>query len=99
MADTTEVIYADRDRCCDDRNRGYGAGWGAVGGALVGGGFGAAAVSVWDKVNDVKANIEKILDDRIKKEIDPVRQMVMDIHNALFTKEPSKNEVEQTAKA
>lgn len=34
MADTTEVIYADRDRCCDDRNRGYGAGWGAVGGAL-----------------------------------------------------------------
>ena len=45
------------------------------------------------------ANIEKILDDRIKKEIDPVRQMVMDIHNALFTKEPSKNEVEQTAKA
>lgn len=39
MADTTEVIYADRDRCCDDRNRGYGAGWGAVGGALVGGGF------------------------------------------------------------
>lgn len=25
MADTTEVIYADRDRCCDDRNRGYGA--------------------------------------------------------------------------
>lgn len=37
MADTTEVIYADRDRCCDDRNRGYGAGWGAVGGALVGG--------------------------------------------------------------
>lgn len=37
MADTTEVIYADRDRCCDDRNRGYGAGLGAVGGALVGG--------------------------------------------------------------
>lgn len=26
MADTTEVVYADRDRCCDDRNRGYGAG-------------------------------------------------------------------------
>lgn len=60
MADTTEVIYADRDRCCDDRNRGYGAGWGAVGGALVGGGFGAAAVSVWDKVNDVKANVEAV---------------------------------------
>lgn len=60
MADTTEEIYADRDRCCDDRNRGYGAGWGAVGGALVGGGFGAAAVSVWDKVNDVKANVEAV---------------------------------------
>lgn len=60
MADTTEVIYADRDRCCDDRDRGYGAGWGAVGGALVGGGFGAAAVSVWDKVNDVKANVEAV---------------------------------------
>lgn len=29
MADTTEVIYADRDRCCNDRDRGYGAGWGA----------------------------------------------------------------------
>ena len=27
-------------------------GWGAVGGALVGGGFGAAAVSVWDIIND-----------------------------------------------
>lgn len=53
MADTTEVIYADR-------NRGCGAGWGAVGGALVGGGFGAAAVSVWDKVNDVKANVEAV---------------------------------------
>nr|DAO87938.1 MAG TPA: hypothetical protein [Caudoviricetes sp.] len=26
MADTTEVIYADRDRCCNDRDRGYGAG-------------------------------------------------------------------------
>ena len=29
MADTTEVIYADRDRCCDDHNRGYGASWGS----------------------------------------------------------------------
>lgn len=31
-------------------------GWDAVGGALVGGGFGAAAVSVWDKINDTKAD-------------------------------------------
>lgn len=45
------VVVADRDRCCNDgcnRNSGWGSGWGAVGGALVGGGFGAAAVSVWD---------------------------------------------------
>lgn len=35
-------------------------GWGAVGGALVGGGFGAAAVSVWDKINDTKADIQKV---------------------------------------
>lgn len=33
---------------------------GAVGGALVGGGFGAAAVSVWDKINDTKADIQKV---------------------------------------
>lgn len=48
------VVVADRDRCCNDgcnRNSGWGSGWGAVGGALVGGGFGAAAVSVWDKTN------------------------------------------------
>lgn len=46
------VVVADRNRysdgysdeCCN--NRGWGSGWGAVGGALVGGGFGAAAVSV-----------------------------------------------------
>ena len=31
-----------------------------MGGALVGGGFGAAAVSVWDKVNDTKADIQKV---------------------------------------
>ena len=45
------VIVADRgcnDGCCN-HNSGWGSGWGAVGGALVGGGFGAAAVSVWDK--------------------------------------------------
>ena len=36
------------------------SGEGAVGGALVGGGFGAAAVSVWDKINDTKADIQKV---------------------------------------
>ena len=43
------VIVADRgcnDSCCNRNNSGWGSGWGAVGGALVGGGFGAAAVSV-----------------------------------------------------
>lgn len=49
------VIVADRGCndgcCCNGRNSGWGSGWGAVGGALVGGGFGAAAVSVWDKTN------------------------------------------------
>lgn len=49
------VIVADRGCndgcCCNGRNSGQGSGWGAVGGALVGGGFGAAAVSVWDKIN------------------------------------------------
>jgi hypothetical protein len=39
------VVIADRG-CNDCYNRN--SGWGAVGGALVGGGFGAAAVSVWD---------------------------------------------------
>jgi hypothetical protein len=52
------VGVADRNRysdeCCNNR------GWGAVGGALVGGGFGAAAVSVWDKINDTKADIQKV---------------------------------------
>nr|DAJ77368.1 MAG TPA: YtxH-like protein [Caudoviricetes sp.] len=59
------VVVADRDRgcndgCCCNRNSGWGSGWGAVGGALVGGGFGAAAVSVWDKINDTKADIQKV---------------------------------------
>lgn len=57
------VVVADRDRCCNggcNRNSGWGSGWGAVGGALVGGGFGAAAVSVWDKINDTKADIQKV---------------------------------------
>lgn len=57
------VVVADRDRCCNDgcnRNSGWGSGWGAVGGALVGGGFGAAAVSVWDKINDTKGLIKEV---------------------------------------
>ena len=57
------VVIADRgcnDGCgCRDHS-GWGSGWGAVGGALVGGGFGAAAVSVWDKINDTKADIQKV---------------------------------------
>lgn len=59
------VIVADRGCnegcCCNGRNSGWGSGWGAVGGALVGGGFGAAAVSVWDKINDTKADIQKVV--------------------------------------
>lgn len=60
------VVVADRNRysdeCCNNRGwgSGWGSGWGAVGGALVGGGFGAAAVSVWDKINDTKADIQKV---------------------------------------
>ena len=55
------VVIADRGRNdCYNRNSGWGSGWGAVGGALVGGGFGAAAVSVWDKINDTKADIQKV---------------------------------------
>ena len=56
------VIVADRGCndgcCCNGRNSGWGSGWGAVGGALVGGGFGAAAVSVWDKINDTTKDQE-----------------------------------------
>lgn len=55
------VVIADRGcNDCYNRNSGWGSGWGAVGGALVGGGFGAAAVSVWDKINDTKADIQKV---------------------------------------
>lgn len=38
-------MVADRNRYSDEccNNRGGGSGWGAVGGALVGGGFGAIA--------------------------------------------------------
>lgn len=51
------VVIADRG-CNDCYNQN--SGWGSVGGALVGGGFGAAAVSVWDKINDTKADIQKV---------------------------------------
>ena len=57
------VVIADRgcnDGCGYRYHSGWGSGWGAVGGALVGGGFGAAAVSVWDKINDTKADIQKV---------------------------------------
>lgn len=59
------VVVADHNRYSDEccNNRGWGSGWGAVGGALVGGGFGAAAVSVWDKINDTKAGIYKDISD------------------------------------
>lgn len=51
------VVIADRGcNDCYNRNSGWGSGWGAVGG----GGFGAAAVSVWDKINDTKADIQKV---------------------------------------
>ena len=52
------VVIADRGSDCCNNHSGWGSGWGAVGGALVGGGFGAAAVSVWDKINDTKADIQ-----------------------------------------
>lgn len=57
------VVIADRgcnDGCGYRDHSGWGSGWRAVGGALVGGGFGAAAVSVWDKINDTKADIQKV---------------------------------------
>lgn len=56
------VVITDRgcNDCYGRNNSGWGSGWGAVGGALVGGGFGAAAVSVWDKINDTKADIQKV---------------------------------------
>lgn len=52
------VVIADRgcNDCNYDRNN---SGWGSGWGALVGGGFGAA-VSVWDKINDTKADIQKV---------------------------------------
>lgn len=65
------VIVADRGCndgcCCNGRNSGWGSGWGAVGGALVGGGFGAAAVSVCDLKNgqqEIKCLIENTAKDQ-----------------------------------
>lgn len=76
MADVSEVILADRGRYhdypypfypygmyggnCNNWGGNCGAGWGATGGAIVGGGVGAAAVSIWDKVNDTKATVESV---------------------------------------
>ena len=53
-----DVIVGRGSNCY--RDQGYGLGWGTVGGALVGDGFGAAAVSVWDKINDTKADIQEV---------------------------------------
>lgn len=73
-AEVSEVIVADRGRydypypyygpwgnnCGNGWGGGCGAGWGATGGAIVGGGVGAAAVSIWDKVNDTKSTVESV---------------------------------------
>lgn len=74
------VVIADRgcnDGCGYRDHSGWGSGWGAVGGALVGGGFGAAAVSVWDKINDTKADIQNTAKDteiaRLNRVIDAQR--------------------------
>lgn len=56
------VVIADRgcnDCNCGRNNSGWGSGWGAVGGALVGGGFGAAAVSVWDKIKETRTSLAR----------------------------------------
>ena len=60
-SDEGTVVVADRNRYSDEccNNRGWGSGWGAVGGALVGGGFGAAAVSVWDTKSMTQKLISK----------------------------------------
>lgn len=60
-AEVSEVILADRGGC----GNGWGGnncngGWGAAGGAIVGGGIGAAAVSIWDKVNETKSTVESV---------------------------------------
>lgn len=91
------VVIADRGCndgcCCGNRNSGWGSGWGAVGGALVGGGFGAAAVSVWDKINDTKADIQKVESTvqeakaGIYKDISDVAGVGREILNNRFTTE------------
>ena len=50
------VGVADRNRYSDEccNNRGWGSGWGAVGGALVGGGFGAAEYGKKTKQQNAK---------------------------------------------
>lgn len=63
------VVIADRG--CNDcnygrNNSGWGSGWGAVGGALVGGGFGAAAVSVWDKIKNGQQEIKCLIENTAK---------------------------------
>ena len=77
------VIVADRGCndgcCCNGRNSGWGSGWGAVGGALVGGGFGAAAVSVWDKINDTKADIQRVESTIYKDISDAARGVTQEI--------------------
>lgn len=56
------VVIADRGcNDCYNRNSGWGSGWGAVGGALVGGGFGAAAVSVTAKDQEI-ARLNRVVD-------------------------------------
>lgn len=52
-----ELVISTRDNNCSNHQ---GTGWGAVGGALIGGGFGAAAVSIWDKINDTRSQIESV---------------------------------------
>lgn len=85
------VVVADRNRysdgCCN--NHGWSSGWSAVGGALVGGGFGAAAVSVWDKINDTKADIQKVESTvqeakaGIYKDISDIKSLVRESENRL----------------
>lgn len=84
------VVIADRGCndgcCCGNRNSGWGSGWGAVGGALVGGGFGAAAVSVWDKINDTKADIQKV-ESTVQEATKDVAGVGREILNNRFTTE------------
>lgn len=73
------VVIADRGCndgcCCGNRNSGWGSGWGAVGGALVGGGFGAAAVSVCDNILN-SINQSQSAPSRPAPEFDEFRQYI-----------------------